>query len=198
MRLLHLSDLHFGYDADETAKGQRELLLNSLLERVELRDVEVVMVTGDVAWQCREEGYREAGEWFRKLKAKIKDGAKLIGCCGNHDVDHAECTELQYINDTEKIKSTLKLEKLPQLSRRFQRYIAFCEENQFEKLMLKEQQNYLVGSADLGQLRFWVLNSAWYALNGGAQDQTHLWMGRNFFALLDLENQKKSTPALLH
>lgn len=191
MRMLHLSDLHFGSDRDETDETQRMKLLNQLLELPELNSVDVVLLTGDVAWHCSEEGYTQATKWFQKLSKVVKKDAKFIGCCGNHDVDQSKCKELQYISAAEKIRETLRLEELPNLQRRFEKYIAFCEENHFEQLTLKDSKNYLVGSIDMAvddmNLRFCAFNSAWYALKGGEDDKGHLWLGRNFYDMLDMD-----------
>lgn len=190
MRMLHLSDLHFGSDYDETAETQRMKLLDRLLELPELETVDVVLLTGDVAWHCGEKGYEKASEWFERLRGKVKSGARFIGCCGNHDVDQSKCKELQYISSVEKIREALRPEELPNLQRRFEKYIAFCEENHFEQLTLKDSKNYLVGSIDVAvddmNFRFCVFNSAWYALKGGEDDKGHLWLGRNFYDVLDM------------
>lgn len=191
MRMLHLSDLHFGSDRDKTDETQRMKLLDQLLELPELKTVDVVLLTGDVAWHCSEEGYAQATKWFKKLSNTVKKDAKFIGCCGNHDVDQTKCKELQYISSAERIRETLRLEELPNLQRRFEKYIAFCEENHFEQLTLKDSKNYLVGSIDMAangiNLRFCVFNSAWYALKGGEDDKGHLWLGRNFYDMLNTE-----------
>lgn len=191
MRMLHLSDLHFGGDCDETAETQRMKLLDRLLELPELETVNVVLLTGDVAWHCEEKGYEKASEWLGRLRGKVKSGARFIGCCGNHDVDQEKCKELQYISSAERIRETLRLEELPNLRRRFEKYISFCEKNHFEQLTLKNVKNYLVGSMDMAvdgmNLRFCVFNSAWYALKGGEEDKGHLWLGRNFYDMLNME-----------
>ena len=191
MRMLHLSDLHFGSDRDKTDETQRMKLLDQLLELPELKTVDVVLLTGDVAWHCTEDGYAQATKWFKKLSNTVKKDAKFIGCCGNHDVDQTKCKELQYISAAEKIRETLRPEELPNLQRRFEKYIAFCEENHFEQLTLKDSKNYLVGSIDMAvdnmNFRFCVFNSAWYALKGGEDDKGHLWLGRNFYDMLDME-----------
>lgn len=191
MRMLHLTDLHFGSDRDKTSETQRMILLDRLLKLPELETVDVVLVTGDVVWRCSEEGYTQATKWFKKLFNTVKKDAKFIGCCGNHDVDQTKCKELQYISAAEKIRETLRPEELPNLQRRFEKYIAFCEENHFEQLTLNDTKNYLVGSIDMTvgdmNLRFCVFNSAWYALKGGENDRGHLWIGRNFYDMLDME-----------
>lgn len=191
MRMLHLSDLHFGSDPDATTEAQRMNLLNQLLELPELETVDVVLVTGDVAWHCSDKGYTQAAEWFDKLRAKVRSSAKFVGCCGNHDINQNRCKELQYISSVEKIRETLKMEELDNLQWRFEKYISFCKENYFEQLTLKEVKNYLVGTMDITvdgmNLRFCVFNSAWYALKGGEDDKGHLWLGRNFYDMLDME-----------
>ena len=50
VNLLHLSDLHFGYDTDETARAQREAALDPLIQIVKNLDAawkpQIIVISG--------------------------------------------------------------------------------------------------------------------------------------------------------
>jgi 3',5'-cyclic AMP phosphodiesterase CpdA len=68
--LHHLSDLHFGYDQDDTAWAQRTGSLDLLVKQVgELpKDWKpgILVISGDLTWQGRASGYGELAEWLTK------------------------------------------------------------------------------------------------------------------------------------
>ncbi len=68
--LLHLSDLHFGYDQDATACAQRTGSLDLLVKEVRRFTADwkphVLVISGDLTWQGRASGYLELAEWLRK------------------------------------------------------------------------------------------------------------------------------------
>ncbi|MDS9466958.1 metallophosphoesterase [Paracoccus sp. MBLB3053] len=71
-RLLHLSDLHFGYE--------REALVEPLLDRVNAAGADLVVVTGDLTHRGRSAQYRKAAEFLRRIEAP------LVAVPGNHDI----------------------------------------------------------------------------------------------------------------
>lgn len=198
MKLLLLSDLHFGYEDNASDLTKRETIMSALLETPELEMVDGVMFTGDISWKCSEKGYSLAQEWVSKLRTHLKPDAFLISCCGNHDVDRFESAQLSYCDDSKQVDEALRFEQLDILSRRFQRYIDFCEKNAFHTLNLNGKENYLVGVAQLGKISFWVFNSSWYALKAKEDDRGKLWLGRNFYH--DMYSKPKSdlTICLMH
>lgn len=88
--LLHLSDLHIRNDAEE--KTDRSMVLDPLLERLEtdyrkgLRP-ELVLVTGDIAFQGIAEEYALALPFFQTLLKTLHLGTECLYLVpGNHDV----------------------------------------------------------------------------------------------------------------
>ncbi len=87
MRILHLSDLHFSvsrtWDSDP--------VLSSLISCLEREDdaIDLVVVTGDIAWSGKPAEYGIAGQWFvqRLLPALGLSSNRLLIVPGNHDVD---------------------------------------------------------------------------------------------------------------
>lgn len=71
-RLVHLSDLHFGYE--------RTALIEPLLERVNDARADLVVVTGDLTHRGRSAQFAEAAAFLRRIEAP------MIAVPGNHDI----------------------------------------------------------------------------------------------------------------
>ncbi|TRW94772.1 metallophosphoesterase [Paracoccus sp. M683] len=71
-RILHLSDLHFGF--------HRAALVGPLLERVNAARVDLVVVTGDLTHRGRPEQFEAAAKFLSRITAP------LMAVPGNHDV----------------------------------------------------------------------------------------------------------------
>ena len=91
MRLIHLSDIHFGGYGDgwDENKDQRNELLLDVASLVrEGGAADGVLVGGDIAYHARKDQYDEATAWLRQV---CKAGECLEGRVwvvpGNHDVD---------------------------------------------------------------------------------------------------------------
>ncbi len=102
MRILHLSDLHFGFIRDEHGKPKKSAHLFTAagdvnpkgLANVVLADAELVsapdaiVISGDVGWSCCPDDYGYATQFINLLRAKW-GSATLVIAPGNHDVDQA-------------------------------------------------------------------------------------------------------------
>lgn len=71
-RILHLSDLHFGYE--------REALVEPLLDLVNAARADLVVVTGDLTHRGRSAQFAQAAAFLRRIEAP------LIAVPGNHDI----------------------------------------------------------------------------------------------------------------
>ena len=98
VNILHLSDLQFGITAklsgkDIVAIRERELVLEKKLID-HLRDEiprdwkpDVIVISGDLAWNATEDDYRKFGKWLKKLLYVLKVPIKnVVLCTGNHDI----------------------------------------------------------------------------------------------------------------
>lgn len=89
MRILHLSDLHIprGHGETTTAPDARTVLAQLLHDCRRLTDIDVVVVSGDIADDGSPEGYTDAlalvGAFARER------GAAQAWCVGNHDTREA-------------------------------------------------------------------------------------------------------------
>ena len=99
--VLHLSDLHFGYDHDAVARKQRAEALDLLVEEVAGLTgdwkPEILVISGDLTWQGKASGYGELAKWLRgKLfKATRLKAADCVICAGNHDIDRKAASVLE-------------------------------------------------------------------------------------------------------
>ncbi|MBY0138114.1 metallophosphoesterase family protein [Paracoccus yeei] len=71
-RLVHLSDLHFGFD--------RTALIEPLLDRVNRAGADLVVVTGDLTHRARSAQFAQAAAFLRRIEVP------LIAVPGNHDI----------------------------------------------------------------------------------------------------------------
>lgn len=91
--ILHISDLHFGWDGG-SAQGviRREVALGQLVRALQNLDPEwrpnLVCITGDLAGLGKPDNYTLAGQWLGNILTQLgisKD--RVLICAGNHDVD---------------------------------------------------------------------------------------------------------------
>jgi 3',5'-cyclic AMP phosphodiesterase CpdA len=94
MRILHLSDLHYGRrDASHSAhawadtKGtpKPEVLVNVLAPVIRERQPDAIVVSGDVGWSGIEDDYNFAYVFLDSLRQSF--GVSIVIAPGNHDVD---------------------------------------------------------------------------------------------------------------
>jgi len=82
LRILHLSDLHFTRDDDHLQ------LLSILDEDLGQRNIDYLVVSGDLSDRCNEAGYESAREFLCQLQARRSvPQARTILVPGNHDVE---------------------------------------------------------------------------------------------------------------
>lgn len=198
MKLLLLSDLHFGLEKDIDAIAKRDNIMKALLEVKELSTIDAVIITGDVSWQCSQEGYTAAETWLLQLRTKLKHDTPIVCCCGNHDIVRREIQQCNYTDDVATVSNALSVAQLDILERRFSLFISFCERISAQPLSLLGKKNYLVGSAKIGSLNLWVFNTSWYALKAKEYDLGKLWIGRNFYDAVYHDKCEGFSLCLMH
>ena len=143
MRILHLSDLHFGFEKDKTEEELRanysDALCKEVLKASKENSIDYVFITGDIAWKAKAPDYDSASLFINKIIENAKVPPKNIFLCpGNHDVDRDIIQDIEYPSDQGKTKTLLKHERLDRLSEGFEEYIKFCEKFNFPKYSLRE------------------------------------------------------------
>ncbi len=76
MRLLHISDLHFGplYDSEVGEK---------LLERLSEFEKSTLIVTGDMTQRAKRSQFEAARDWLKRAEQHVEN---IVICPGNHDI----------------------------------------------------------------------------------------------------------------
>ena len=186
--ILHLTDLHFGWEPDDgrdaSASDLRTNCLRSLLAALEnlIRDQpgwkpDVVAISGDLGWQGQSKDYKAARKWLDKLKDAVElPYDKFLVCPGNHDIDRAAVERVTVPRNASEADSLLRVPVHADDLRGFVNFTKFCKARKFAPWKFSNSTNYLVGETMLVGLRFVALNSAWYCR--GNQDRGNLWVGR--------------------
>ena len=184
INLLHLSDLHFGFDRDQTARAQRAASLDLL--RKELAKLtpdwkpHVLVISGDLSWQGKPEGYTQLTEW---LTNKLFPDAGLtpadcIICPGNHDLDRKAARSLvDRTQDPKRADEVLHPEDLAGgFARPFASFDKFAQDLGIPAPQLHGAPNHLAGVRQLHGIQFVTLNSAWFCRDSKT-DRGQLWLG---------------------
>jgi len=208
MFILHISDLHFGIERDSNAKETelaiRNNYMSKLVEKVEeihsQNPINMILLTGDVAWKATSEDYSEAEKWLREiLNTCGLSMDKLFMCVGNHDLNRNETEDLLFPAQQKKANRLLCVEKLEKLERRFDKYIQFCKNLGVQMYSIGTHKSYLVGTLDTEDIRLICLNTSWYALNDDVKDK--MWIGSNFLEVIKNDIGKKNakpTITIMH
>lgn len=73
--ILHLSDLHFGWEGNTKSKDDREIALQGLLSTLRGLDKDwkpdCVCITGDIGWKGKTDDYTLAVDWISGLLATL-------------------------------------------------------------------------------------------------------------------------------
>jgi hypothetical protein len=181
LKILHISDLHFGWDGNQKAQNERKLALNGMLRLLSSLDSDwkpnCVCITGDIGWRGKSADYSEAKEWIENLLRILEIEANaLLLCPGNHDLDRTVAA--LNIRPHNSIEADRVLGNIPpprQYQEPFNEFIDFCKQLSLPPLLLGDYQNYLVGVRSFGGVTFLSLNTAWFSQDD--EDEGNLWLG---------------------
>lgn len=193
IRWLHLSDFHFNPDQGYDANIVLEALLRSLasIENDEFFPLDLVFITGDIAFSGRQEEYDLAAKFFDKLLPKFsiaKD--RLYVVPGNHDVDRKRIgiataidayLGVQGPSSSEMRARVAKLLSDPDgralMLRRLAGYSDFINGYFAGHLCFSDKEFYYSKRVKMGdaELAVYGLNSAWFC--SSESDQNHLVIG---------------------
>ena len=201
MRILHISDLHFGNESSKTAQNTRknclEKLENVILQISKEKSIDYLIVSGDIAYHGKENEYNEAYEFFKDLfeKSGIQPSNTIIAP-GNHDFDRDLGAAFSIPSTMEEAARTYNLESLPSISVPFTKFEEFCKRlNVAQPQLTRDIGSYLVGVCKFPDIDFLVLNSAWCKADRGT------WIGKSFLENIkaaDLIDKTSYTVAVMH
>jgi len=99
VNILHLSDLQFGItDGSDSGKkrvaiGYRERVIEKSLIYYLSRlpdkwKPNIIVISGDLAWNAKKEDYQKCADWIKKLTTTLNvEIENVIVCTGNHDIN---------------------------------------------------------------------------------------------------------------
>lgn len=163
---LHLSDLHFRVTED---KFESELIYDRLLEDLKHIEehIDLVFVTGDIAYSGRTEEYERASKFFNNILEILNLGREAIFFVpGNHDIQRSNTANyvskmLDGINSEKEVAEILGSKGLREIFlKRLNNYYDFVKNNAFpiEKSELSYTKNICVNGIEIAVVG---LNSAW-------------------------------------
>jgi predicted MPP superfamily phosphohydrolase len=195
IKILHLSDLHFGWDENQSQKDNRQIALYNLIEKLENLDVSwkpnCVCITGDIGWRGSVKDYEEATKWINKLLERLTiKNENLFLCPGNHDVNRALALDNIRPANSNDADRVLKVPIPEHYLKPFEAYSNFCDSIGIPRLKLGESENNLIGVRKLGNISFITINTAWFSQ--GNDDKGNLWIGLPLIKHLFARNQIRS------
>ena len=208
--ILHLSDLHFGYDSSEQQQSDRKLVLDHLGATITSLDLDwrpdIVCVSGDIGYRGHRSDYVEAKAWLDRFLPSIGlSYGRLVLCPGNHDLDRHKSREITGPRDEGEADEHLSIDNWKSFHQPFEDYRRFCQEACIPEFRLGNYANYLVGIREVCGLRFVCCNSAWFHVNDSANGR--LWIGlplirymesKGELPLVGNQGNASKTIALLH
>ncbi|OPG98846.1 hypothetical protein B2I21_11030 [Chryseobacterium mucoviscidosis] len=194
INVLHLSDLHFGMEThkEETMVAKRKNALNGVRKVLKNLDESekpnLVIVSGDITWQGKPNGFLEATNWLRSILEDLKlDSSKLIVCAGNHDINRDETTGMTPPTSAHDADDWLRVEKYSNFVRPFNDFNDYCLKFPIEEMQIADHKSYLVGRREELGLNIIILNSSWFCRDNN--DRGKLWLGLPQLQLMVASNQ---------
>ncbi len=209
--LLHLTDLHFGYEGDKpAAAAQRTLCLTALLREIDTLAPEwrpaFICISGDLVWRALAADYAALKTWLDALLACCGLGyQQVIACVGNHEVNRALAKTVPRPASAAAADQALIVPMAAHYLAPFATFTDFCRSNGIAALQLGQDASHLAGQVMLGGMRFVVLNSAWCSQDD--KDKDTLWLGlpqlqvmaaQGQLPLLEQDASAPFTIALMH
>ncbi|MCF0061475.1 tetratricopeptide repeat protein [Dyadobacter chenwenxiniae] len=191
--ILHLTDLHFGWDGNDVNRlAERKLCLNGLIKAISKLDVDwrpsIVCLSGDIGWKGIESDYIEAKQWLDKLLKIVGIGYdRVLVCSGNHDVERAKTGLL---TTPKRLKDAQDLLKIPlsfEMHDVFQNFSMFCQTSGIFPYKVNSEDSTLWGERVVDGIRFVTLNSSWFCKDDN--DKENLWIGQKLLNYLEANGQ---------
>jgi len=190
--VLHLTDLHFGWDKDISKLAERKIVLASLIDRV--MDMHgdwkptIVCVTGDIGWQGNTKDYVDAEAWLKKLLDGIGlTFADVLVCAGNHDIDRNQSSTISRPGGHVEADQVLRVPIAKHYVAGFAEFTAFCKRVGLRTYVFHKEESYLLGQTDFKGIRFVAMNSAWFCK--GEDDKNNLWVGLPHLRQMEADEQ---------
>ncbi|UCH94181.1 MAG: metallophosphoesterase [Candidatus Aminicenantes bacterium] len=124
--ILHLSDIHFRQQKGDITFRQeiREKMIQAVQNHLDEHNIEldVVAVTGDIAFSAKDHEYEEAENFFKNLQKILPQKSQILIVPGNHDVDRKGVSSIHPLHTV--VKEGLKIDELLDTPEEIGRYIS--------------------------------------------------------------------------
>lgn len=209
--ILHITDIHFGWEGENPGdKAERKVCLDGLLTEISKLEPSwkpsIVCLTGDVGWRSDASNYAEAKQWLDLLLSYCKlNYDHLIISAGNHDIDRKIAEKIPRPINSAEADKVLEAPLEQHFIRPFSEFNYFCKNSSIPTLKFGDGASHLVGERVLNNMRFVVLNSAWFSKDD--EDKGKLWIGLPHMKYLEANGQlqnlqfdgkERITIALMH
>lgn len=195
--VLHLTDLHFGYErTNRVGIAERQVCLASLIAELKELDQEwrptIVCLTGDIGWGGDAADYSTAKVWIDSLLEALNlTYNKVVVCAGNHDVSRSAAKALarpSSSSEADDILGAMLDDKIVHpYEQPFLGFTTFCSNADIPRLTLGTASSWLVGQRTINDIRFAVLNSAWFCKDDS--DEGKLWLGLPHLVYMESQGQ---------
>jgi len=206
VNILHLSDMHFGVEVNDSCPVNRKQDHENALVKLKnkLKTIpdqypnwkpDVIAISGDIGWLASDTDYQVAAGFLKDILDYFDLSAEdIILCPGNHDLVRANNINLFNIEKREHAITVLALDRLQYRCEPFEAFGKFAQNMHIPPLINSAQGHealpYLYGMRDHKGLRFMVFNTAWNCR--GDEDMRHLWIGESL--VKDVETLSARVP----
>jgi len=198
MKILHLSDIHFGrnyecYDIKDKFDNKEKILdeLINCIAKLDNLKPEHIVVTGDIAWNGKKNEFDEAYQWFKRLLDTTGlTGKDITICVGNHDVNRAYASLDTDFNDNsiKEIDDIYDYKNVHKMEAPIYEYDNFCERLGVEPFAYpcndKLEYSYSLGYKDVrfssgNTIRFVSFNTALLSFMSSSKiSSDKMWIGQ--------------------
>lgn len=198
MKILHLSDIHFGrnykcYGIKEKFDDKNKILqeLIQCVKNLGSFKPDHIVVTGDIAWHGKRNEFDEAYKWFKELlKETGLSGKNITFCVGNHDVNRAYANMSDDIDDNSisEIDKIYEFDNVHKMESTIYEYDRFCEKLGVEPFVYpcdgKLEYSYSIGYKDVkfpsnNSIRFVAFNTALLSFMPSSKiSEDKMWIGQ--------------------
>ncbi|MDX2111678.1 MAG: metallophosphoesterase [Verrucomicrobiota bacterium] len=208
--ILHLTDIHFGWEGESpSGLAERKVCLDSLLNELSKLEPQwkptIICLTGDIGWKGIASDYTAAKLWIDSLLSICGlSYDSLIVCAGNHDVVRSMAIKLSRPPSAAEADQVLEAPVAAHYEGPFSPFVSFCRTAGIPPLNFGDSISYLVGERTVNGIHFLALNSAWFCKDD--DDKGKLWIGYPHMKFMEADKQMilhpspddRITVALIH
>jgi formylglycine-generating enzyme required for sulfatase activity/predicted MPP superfamily phosphohydrolase/energy-coupling factor transporter ATP-binding protein EcfA2 len=201
--ILHLSDIHFKRDENQTFRDDvQDKMIEAIQQHLDKhhRELDFVAVTGDIAFSGKGKEYDEAKAFFEALEPVLPGGIRFLLVPGNHDVDRKKVSKFFSLHQIVKENETDAFLKdhgeiSTHINPKFKNFREFADT--LNPGLYKEEEDYFwVKDFKKKDVSFLGLNSCWAC--EGDNDRNNITLGYPQVMKALKESKISNCIALMH